>query len=511
MDDDFIHLVPTKYTVKQRLNICKTDQIIFRHGHIAITNYHMGDNMAFEKSLSVWDKINFKYIMKGGYYVEALHEFRIGRGYDTRLLSKFFGNNIPVRVDNDAYPADKVDIKLLQPPRDDFQKVAITFMANQGQYRSNARFTQQMIDMPTGSGKLYCGIASSAFLSARTVIIVPFSKLLTQWRDGYLEFTDLKEDEIMIVQGKKACKKIIDGECEKVKVFIFMVDTIYSFVKSEGALEAIEMFRATKAYTKIIDEAHKDMKSIAMIDALCNFRMNYYMSASPGRSDNKENWIYKNLYINVPKFGSKFMTQEEKHINVMIKKYQFVPDMRAINRMVRPNVGMNSKLYEKELVSTPYNERTNNLKDAIVVMLNWSKKLVLKENKIMLMCGTIDMIHYLSEIAETVFPGEVGEYYGSLTKDKKEKALEKKVIVATSSSLGTGANIPGLQHIYNVSTYANWIDATQLPGRGRKLNNAQVVYCEFVNYGFRKTISQYERRKSVLLKVSKSGKIIVVE
>ena len=504
MDDEFITLIPTKYTVQQQLRVIKEDEIVLRHGHIAITNYHMGDNPEFEKSLSSWNKTCFRYEMKGGFYIKQFKEFRISRAYNIKQLVKYFPHH-KARVDNDAYPCDKIDIKLMQPPRDDFQKVAITFMASQGEYKGNARFTQQMIDMPTGSGKLYCGIASSAFLSARTVIIVPISKLLDQWKNGFLEFTDLKEKDIMIVQGSKACEKIIAGKCKDVKIFIFMVDTIQSFIKSHGALEAIEMFRATNAYTKIIDEAHKDMKSIAMIEAVCNFRMNYYMSASPGRADSKENWIYRTLYYNMPKFGSNFMTQEEKHLTIMIKRYTFTPDNKQIKKMVNNKVGMNSKLYEKELVNAPAWQREN-FDQAVTVMLNWSKGLVKGDNKIMIMAGTIDMLHYLKELAEKVFPDQVSEYHGSLTDAEKAKALEKKVIVATSTSLGTGANIAGLQHIYNVSTYSK-----QLPGRGRKLkDNTQVVYCEFVNYGYRKTIAQYERRKPYLIKSSKSGKIMVI-
>ena len=57
--DGFYILEPTKYTVQQQMKRKKEQEIIFRHGHIAITNYHLGDCKAFEKMLSIWDEIYF--------------------------------------------------------------------------------------------------------------------------------------------------------------------------------------------------------------------------------------------------------------------------------------------------------------------------------------------------------------------------------------------------------------------------------------------------------------------
>lgn len=508
--DDFITLVPKKYTVKKRLNIIKENEIVFRHGHIAITNYRMGDNTEFEKSLSTWDRVAFRYHLIGGYYVKELREFRINRGYDTKLLSQFFPHH-KARVDNDAYPADKIQVELYTPPRSDIQTVALSFMASQGEYKRNAKYTQQIINMDTGEGKSWCGVASTAFLSARTVIIVPFSKLLEQWRGSYINFTSVSDDEILIVKGRNVCRKILDGKYKDVKVFIFMIDTLTSFQKTYGNMETIELLRATNAYTKIVDEVHRDMKAISMVEALSNFRMNYYMSASAGRSERKENWMFNTLFRNVPRFGQAFKTQDEKHINVMIKRYTFIPNNQQIRSMVSPRVGLNSRLYEKELVSAPPFQRKS-FDDSMRVMLKWSKGLLKDGNKILILANTIAFITYIKEIAEEFFPGDVSLYHGSLKPAEKEKALKSTVICATSSSLGTGADIKGIQHVYNCATYANWIDATQLPGRARKLDDptVQVVYCELVNFGYQKTYRQYEKRRPFLINKSKTGKLMIV-
>lgn len=487
----------------------ETKEIVFHHGYIAIRGYHMGDNRQFEKALSIWDKVWFRYNFIGGYYVEDLHELRVNRGIDHHFLQRFFPNH-PCRVQNDATKARKIDIDLTVPPKDDFQKAALSFMASQGSNEKNHKYTQQLIDADTGDGKTYCGVAVTAFYKKVTLIIVPFSKLLKQWEESFCKFTTLTSDQIMIVQGSKACLKILDGKCDDKAVFIFMADTISSFQKQYGDLKTMEMLAATGAYTKIVDEVHRDMRTITMIDALSNFHMNYAMSASPDRAEQKESWMFKTLYRNVPRFGSNFKNKDEKHLNVMVKKYHWTPDPMQIKAMVNPKTGLNTKAYERELINASKPQRQS-FNDAVQVMMEWSKKIVKPENKIMILAQSIDTLYYLQDIVEKTFPGETSIYYGGMKPKDKAESLKARVIIATSSSLGTGADISGLQHVYNVSTYANKIDAIQISGRCRKLpDGTPVVYCEFVNVGYYKTMRQYERRKPYLVDRTKSGKLVVV-
>lgn len=510
--EGFYRLTPKKYTIEQIQKQDSENKIVFRHGHIAITNYKMGDNREFEKSLSVWDDIRWKYEMKGGYYIKRLREFRINRGYDVTMLAKFFPHHRP-EVDNKAYPSDEISIKLLTGPRSDFQRVALTFMTGQGEFKSNLKYTQQIIDADTGEGKTYCGAAASCFLRARTIIIVPFAKLLEQWKDTYIRFTSLDEKDILIVQGSNICKKIIEGKYKNIKIFLFTSDTIDSFARRFGAMETIELLRSTGAYLKIVDEIHRDMKAISRIEAVSNFRMNYYMSASPGRADKKENWIFKTLFKNVPRFGSGFKLQEEKHINVIIKRYEFIPHQQQINKMInRRKQWLNTKEYENQLFGAPSTQRAS-FDNAVRTMLGWAKRQLKSGNKILILTSTINGTSHVQTLAEEVFPGETSRYYGSMpSKEEKAQALTKTVIAATSSSLGTGADIAGVQFCFNCTTYSNKIEAVQTSGRLRKLpDGAQSVYCEFVNMSWIKTIRQYEKRKPYLTQRAKTGKLIVID
>lgn len=509
----FYHLEPKSYTTRKQLDALSKKnrkKIIFRHGHIAICDYHMGDNREFEKSLSTFDEIRWEYQLVGGYYIKSLKEFRINRGYNVYKLKDFFPD-YHFELDNEAYPYKDSDVKLTSSPRDDFQVVALTFMASEGKYESNKKFTQQMIEAKTGSGKTFLSIAASCFWNARAIIICPFEKLLKQWVDSILTFTDATESQIMVVQGSKACEKIRKKECRNIRYFIFMVDTLVSYQKHNGDLRTIEMLRQTKCFVKIVDEVHRDIKAISMIDALSNFRMNYYLSASPGRADRKENWIFHTLFYNVPRFGANFVHEGEKYLNVIIKEYKFSPNQRQLNKMInRRKQWLNVKAYETELINASPDQRSS-FDHALLEMLRWAKKQKKDDTKILILTSTIDGTEYVQRLAEQVFPGETSRYYGTMaSKEEKKTALDQMVICATDSSLGTGSDIPRLQFVFCCVTYTAWTQIIQMSGRLRRLPDVPCVYCELVNLSWNKTRRQYEKRIPYLQKQSRTGKLVMI-
>lgn len=505
------HLEARYAGTKQLLDKKKTKMIIFRHSHIAITDYTLGDNWEFEKMLSVWDKILFKYVLMGGYYVKSLREFRINRGFNIYILRQHFPG-YPMLVENCPYESKPTKLELYTAPRSDFQKVAISFMLAKGEFTNNTNFTQCMITAQTGEGKTYCGTATTAIRNARSLVIVPLAKLLPQWAESYINFTSVKPNDILLVQGGKVCNEILEGKHKDKKIFIAMIDTIAAFNKRYGDIKTMDLLSATRAEIKIVDEIHLDLKAISMLEAMSNFKYNYYMSATPGRTDGKENWMFKQLFYYVPKFGDQFKTQEEKHLNIMVKRYYFTPNQKQVNRMVNRKVGINTKLYEKELIYSPPDIRKS-FEDALKLMLTWANNQVKEGNKIMILGQSIDFLKYIFNIVrEVISLDECGLYYGGMKGAEKDESLKKKVIVATTSTLGTGADIKGLQFVINAATYSSWVMVTQVSGRLRKLpDGTPTVYIELVNFGYNKTVRQFENRKPHLLKVSKTNKIIIVD
>lgn len=504
-------LKPKKYTLQKKFNKMPPGLLVFRHSHIAITGYHLGDNWEFEKFLSVWDDIKHRYRRVAGWPVPELDEFRVPRSFSGGILQKYFPYHKPT-VENDAYPSEKTDVRLLTPPRDDEQKVGISFLCAEGDFRQNRRYTTLMLDNSGGSGKSFTCAAACCFLKAKVCVFVPVEKVLRQWIKTFVDFTSYKEEDTLLVSGSDMCLDIIAGKYKDIKVFVFSTPTVVSFQKQYGNLETIELLRATGAYVKIIDEFHRNMRANNMIDALSNFHMNFYASATPTRSGEKEPKIFRALYRNCPRFGSNFKVQEEEWTNVLICMYKWTPTPAQQRRMInRQTKWLNARLYEKELINSPAEQRAN-FEEATISMFEWGKNHTSKGNKVLIMCATVDGTEYAKQLAERVFDGKISRYYGALKPKEKEEALTADVICATAQSLGVGADIKKIQQVFMLATYSNVIDAGQLPRRARKLDNGEpVYYTEMVNAGYVKTFNQYNARIPALTKTTRTGKLMLVQ
>lgn len=477
---------------------CGYKRIILRHGHIAITGYRMGDNFAFEKYISAFDSVSHSYDMVGGYYVKRFKELRVNRGMNIDIIQRYFPNH-QVYVDDIAYPAEKIGyINLFKEPKDKFQIDAIKFMACRDKYRGNIHSTQQIIDADTGKGKTYLGVVASVLWKGKTIIFVPKSILLDAWKESYMKFTNVPEDRILIVKGSSKCEKIRLGEYTDKDVFIFSIETFISYMTRYGDMKTMEMLKMTNCAIKIIDEFHLNMNTCNRIEALSNFRLNYYMSASPGRSNVRENRVFSNMFVAVPRLSNGSNETKSDHINIAIKNYQFIPTMQEQRAMVNRNRGLNSKVYESSLMNAN-RERKESFVMAMLYMLKMASKKLVDDNKILILTGTIDAQPKIKTIVDAVFDDDESSIYNSkLTKDEKKKALKKRVIVATEQSLGTGADIKGIQFVFNIVTYVSPISVIQNSGRARKLNNADVWYVEFVNTAYDYTRSQFQRRLKYL-------------
>ena len=780
MDDGFMHLEPAKQSLKLQLNRITYKSIVLRYGHIAITDYELGDNWEFEKLLSVYNEIEFKYNRVAGHYVKELKEFRIQRGFNLEHIARLF-KNYKVWVDMDSFPEVRNNANLLVGPKDDLQTVGLTFLCSQGEFKKNASYTNLMVQAHTGAGKAmpddteiptpsgvvklkdlkvgdkvfnrhgkpvdvlaiysqgmqvtygvylddgrwvdcnpehlwtvydennemitistadmidnmsskkfylpiagpvefehiylgdnpsaynygvtyaaihdmvydidftlslythndietrkeflrglidgtrlynpddadrdmdnittnnirvadtiayvarslgyrvtihtfdelntpvscdtayririskidkaritkiklrpektaqrcilvddsehlylagefipthntYLGTATSCFMHARTLVVIPISTLADQWKEAFLKFTDMEEEDILTINktgsNVKICEDIVDGKYADTKVFIIHVATLMAYRKKHGDMGLIDLLSSTKCYLKIVDEIHRDMSSVNIIDALSNFRMNIYLSATPTRTQKKEKFIFSQCFWNVPRFGNKFNVDEEKYINVMVKVYSFVPTSLQMKSMIQPRTKwLNSASYEKTLITATEHQLTSFIA-SVRGMLTWSKKMLKTGKRILFMCQTVDGVNFIYDIAKTVFPeSDIGKYYMTgMTKEEREISKKKTLIIATSKSTGTGFDLTNdkgenvIQFVHNMVTYSNAIDSVQNSGRARKLKDGTpVFYIEYVNFGYKKTLNQYLGRKPALLKVARNNQIQMIQ
>ena len=506
-----INLTPKGWSTKCILNAISQNHtiIIIRQGHIAITNYKLGDNPKFEKSLSTWNDMYYRYEVVGYCYAKEFKELRINRNYDIFKLQYYFPN-VKIIYDNTPSSFERIKVKLLAAPRDDIQKLCVTFLAGAGKYEWTNNYTQKFVQLRPGSGKTYSMCTVTSYFGMKTVIVMPMSILLEQWIDSYCEFTSIDKSDIIVIKGSKKCEQLRNGKYTDKKVYLFLIDTIMSYYDTHGAYKTMMMLEATHAGILGIDECHLNFRALSILLAMQNFKLTIFLTASPDRTERKESMMFKTLFHDIPTFGENVFHKDEKYLNVMVKHYNWTPSVSAMHKM-NTKMGMNTKTYESELINANPNERKD-FDTSFRKMLRWALKQMKPTHRMLVLCNTIDGTKYLKSLCDLeTDPESVSIYYGTMPAAEKNTAMTKRIICATASSCGTGFDMPNMTYCFNIMTYSSTVSATQLSGRVRKPKDGSPgVYVEFLNVGYHKCMNQYKSRKSKLTEQTPKGKIIVV-
>ena len=248
--------------------------------------------------LSKWNPAYFRRENIGFWYNEEQKEMRIPRGYPLANIKQAFPNHEYREYTSDLN-YEKIDIGLLNYPRDYIQENSLAFMTGNMPFEFTRKETQLYVDLDTGTGKTFLMVATACYFQTRCVIFIPpISKIGNQWMDTLDKFTTLNRDEYLYVKGSEMCKDIIKGKYKKVKVFIIPRSTVLSFVRKydDDWNMLTRLVDAMNVGIKGIDEAHMDFNTIVNIDCFTNVPKTYYMSSSPSRSEKTEKIIYKKVF-----------------------------------------------------------------------------------------------------------------------------------------------------------------------------------------------------------------------
>lgn len=457
--------------------------------------------------LSKWNPAYFRREPLGFNYDAEKQELRIPRGYPLESLTSLFKYREVVTNKVESVHGD-LNISLMNAPRSYTQESTLAFMLGVQPYEFTYKDSQLYVDLPTGEGKTFAGIASICYYSCKTMIVSPnIEKVTTQWCDSVLNFTNLKRNEVLHVKGAKMCADIIRGKYKDVKIFIIQRSTILAFVKKYdndwGMLTRLT--EAMDVRMKIVDEAHMDFNTIVNIDCFTNVPKTYYMSASPSRSDKDEKRIYNKVFFNVPKHGGKIKTKEQNHIIPLILQFKSTPSYEWLKK-IKTRYGTSQAKYGDYLLAE--DGARDEFLDAYTFALYLLLRFRRRGGKILVLGITIEFCEKLKEFTELVFPYlTTGLYVGSKKKEKN-KELEADIVFSTHKSMGTGSEFKNHQLTINTLTYSSEILANQISGRIRKQDNRKAIYCELVNVAHEVARKHYKEREKYLKAKAKDGVIL---
>lgn len=452
-------------------------KIVVRNTCIIINDYTMGDCKQLEDIFRIYDPITHQSSLMGIYYDDKNRRLFLPSGLDLWKIRGYFNEKYYDRQQHHSYKIID-DIRIKFKPRDEQQQEALRFMVGVNEYSDNQYNNQLSVNLNTGKGKTYCSIATICFFKMKSMIITGSNSLLSQWADEIVKYTNIQRNEIVHISGSDSVNMILQGKSKKAmdgKIFLCSHGTLRSFGDTYGWDGVYKLFEILGIGLKFFDEAHTNFSNMLMIDYYTNVWRTYYVTATPGRSNWKENRIFQLSIKNVPGIDL-FDENNDPHTSYVAIKWNSRPNPHQVS-VCKNKYGLDRMKYIDYVTKQPefYN------------MLRVVMDLVIKcKGRVLFYIGTnegILRVYYWLSTNYPEFLGDIGIFTSLLSSEEKLKEKKKKLLLSTTKSAGLGEHIEGLKMtIVLAEPFKSEIIARQTLGRTR---DSGTVYIELVDMGFK--------------------------
>lgn len=471
---------------------------------IIITNYYLGECQSIERIFQKWNPMTHRFDILGMYYDDINKKLYIPRGVDVYRIKGYLNEKYHDVIEPNKYKSID-NILMKYPPRDEEQKMALQFMNGVGEFEENQFQSQLCLSLATGKGKTYCSIATASFQKIKSIVITHSNTLLKQWSDNIKEYTNLSDEDILFISGSSMLNMILNEKSKKAdqaKIFLCTHGTIRSFCEQYGWDKLNTVFINLGIGIKFIDEAHKNFNNMLMIDFFTNVYKTYYVTATPQRSDWKENRIYQLSIKNVPTIDL-FDADNDPHTAYVAIKWNSRPNAMQISEC-HNSYGLDRNKYVDYVTKQP-----NFYKIMTIVM-----EMVLKCNgRVLMYIGTNEgILRVYKWIGENYpeFLGSVGIFTSLVSKEEKlGRERPKKLLLSTTKSAGEGEDIKGLKMTIVVAEpFKSEVLARQTLGRTR---DRDTMYVELVDMGFKQIKKFYYSKLPIFNKYATSTSDTIID
>lgn len=451
---------------------------------IIIDNYELHESEQLEHPFQIYDPVYHRMNYLGFYYDKENKRIYLPGGLDLWWVRKAVNEKYYTRID--PYPYKKIsNIRMKYKPRDNEQLETLKFTAGLEEYDGNQYAPQLSINLSTGKGKTYCSIATIAFYQIKSIIITGSNSLLTQWEQNIIEYTNLNSSDIFRINGSDICNMILNGssnKAENASIFLCSHGTLRSFGDRYGWDKVGELFKKLGIGMKFYDECHTNYDNMLMIDFFTNIFKTFYVTATPGRSDWKENHIFQISLKNVPNIDL-FDENKDPHTSYIALKWNSNPTAMDISKCRSTMYGLDRNKYMEYLTKKP----------EFYELLRVIMDLVIKcKGRALLYIGTNDgilRVYYWICQNYPEFIGDIGIFTSLVSKEDKMKEKKKRLLLSTTKSAGLGEHIEGLKlTVVLAEPFKSDIVFRQTLGRTRDPNT---IYIETVDLGFKYTKKYY--------------------
>ena len=339
-------------------------------------------------------------------------------------------------------------------PRDNLQEQSIEFLKEDSK--------QLGLNLRMGLGKTFCVAYASTELKIKTIVITPNEGIKQQWINTYNKMFDYRPKHLMNIAGSNVIDAIMEDNVDPADVYFVNHATLRNYITANNGFMLHQFFKKLKVGIKVYDESHMEFANILMIDFFSNTDRTWYLTATFDRSEKTESACFKRAFQSVTTYGE---IQSEE----VIKKH-VVYHVVNINSRIEPKAkaklmgypGMTAPKYGNYAI---FEDKNDTLYKTILNILDKTKNM---EGKTLIFVPSIDGVdEVVKRLKKDFMYKSVGAYHSRISKDEKESAEKKDIIVSTIKSCGTGKDIPGLRSVICAEPVASKVVTSQVVGRLR--------------------------------------------
>lgn len=465
------------------------------HTHYVIEGYRPGLCYDLERLLSTFDdKITFS--ATEYFYYDGHGNLYIPRGIDPEYLHQVTGRPIEKYV-KECNPYKKMSFAMKMSPRDDIQKESIRFLLGRDDYKYTSGASQLVLSLIGGGGKTYCAVTAMSIFEMKTIVICHSDLIKQQWRDRILQYSYLAEDQILMLDSSKQLSSYLNPTkttqriIDRSSVFLITHSLMHSFMKNHFD-DVNQLFINLGIGLKIVDEFHRNFMNTLLIDYATDVYKTFYLSATPGRTDNKENLIFQNSFNRVYKLKrtAEDMNREKKII--------------AIYDLFRSNLSQIEiqSMYNRKTFSvhkyTEYELEDGKIIERLDEWLNWLDGKVSKGQMIFVLSSMKSSCDDLAKIISKWYPDKkVCSYHSG---NKIDNYYEYDIVCATVSMVGTGNDYQNLKAVINMEAFGSAVTADQLVHRLDRGNTdiGYTYYIDLIDKKVPNARAMYKKRSATI-------------
>jgi len=410
------------------------------------------------------------------------------------IPKKFIYGDISIDRVKVDYKEDVIRINMDASPKNDLQKDALAYLFDDlNRFKENVR----VLDLPTGSGKTFLALCAISRLGVKACIFVhKITMIETPWIKDILQFTDIKREEICVIQGTDSLKRAYKHK-DQYKIFICVHKTFETIAMRNDGEETIRnMYQDLGIGLNIIDEAHRELLNVFYINMFSPCTRALYLTATLGRVDYKENEIFRYIVPTTDTFRSNVYIADNKIITYCPRPFSTTVD-ETWTKKFHNIVGIKLSTY------CDYIMANDNVQSLLYDGIKTAIDEILKANpegKITILLGTLELIQWVYDGLAIDYPDyEIGNFTSIIPAKKRVDELKKKIILSTEKSMDSATD-SDVDNLILTVPVTNEIQLTQIIGRIRDKENHPAPYFVYdvFDTSLPKMLKNFNTRKKII-------------